>query len=109
MTIRPRKKINVNMSLSKSYDLIISPVVTEKATLGNEKGEISFFVDINASKNEIKYAIERVFEVKVTKINTLISKGKSKIFKGTKGKRKDTKKAIIKLADGQSIDIMGNR
>ena len=109
MTIRARKKIDVNMSLSKSYDVIIKPVVTEKATLGNEKGEISFFVDKNASKDEIKYAIEKIFEVKVSKINTLISKGKSKVFKGTKGKRKDTKKAIIKLKDGQSIDIMGNR
>ena len=60
------------------------------------KNKISFFVDKNASKDEIKFAIEKIFEVKVSKINTLISKGKSKVFKGTKGKRKDTKKAIIK-------------
>ncbi len=109
MTIRPRKKNNPNMSLSKSYDLILKPVVTEKATMGNEKGEISFFVQKDSNKEEIKFAIEKIFDVKVKKINTLITKGKTKTFKGKKGKRKDTKKAIVKLVDGQTIDLMGSK
>lgn len=95
------------LSLSKEqmYDIISAPVITEKATLGSEYGQVTFRVPLTASKPEIKAAVEGVFGVTVTAVNTLVSKGKSKRFRGTIGRRSDTKKAIVTLADGQSIDV----
>ncbi|MFC7453476.1 50S ribosomal protein L23 [Insolitispirillum peregrinum] len=87
------------------YDIISAPVITEKATLGSEFGQVTFRVPLTASKPEIKAAVEGVFGVTVTAVNTLVAKGKSKRFRGTIGRRSDTKKAIVTLADGQSIDV----
>ena len=86
------------------YSVIKAPVVTEKSTRGSEANQVTFKVDRNASKPEIKAAVEAMFEVKVKAVNTILSKGKTKIFKGRKGFRQDTKKAIISLEPGQMID-----
>lgn len=95
----------VVLSNERIYDLIRSPIVTEKATLLSEYNQVSFRVPLDASKPEIKVAVENLFKVKVTAVNTLRQKGKVKRFRGQLGKRVDTKKAIITLAEGQSIDI----
>jgi large subunit ribosomal protein L23 len=87
------------------YSIIAAPVVTEKSTMGSEHGQVTFKVPVKATKPEIKAAVEALFKVKVTKVNTLISKGKTKVFKGTKAFRSDTKKAIVTLEDGQTIDV----
>ena len=104
--IKKVKKLNlINISKEKAYDIIVRPVVTEKATLLSENNQIVFEVNINSSKIEIKKAIELIFGVGVKAVNTLRVKGKTKIFKGRKGKRSDSKKAIITLKEGQSIDL----
>ncbi len=87
------------------YDLIRAPVVTEKSTQGSEHNQVTFRVSPNATKSQIKRAVEGLFSVKVTKVNTLNMKGKVKMFKGRPGKRADYKKAIVTLAEGNSIDI----
>lgn len=94
-----------SLSKEQMYDIISAPVITEKATLGSEFGQVTFRVPLTASKPDIKAAVEGVFGVTVTAVNTLVSKGKSKRFRGTIGRRSDTKKAIVTLADGQSIDV----
>ena len=88
------------------YDIILGPVVTEKATRGSEFNQVTFRVRRDAKKPEIKAAVEGLFEVKVTKVNTLRVRGKVKRWKGREGKRADWKKAVVSLAEGQSIDIM---
>ncbi len=93
------------VSLNRAYDLIRKPVITEKATLGIENNQITFRVPLNASKPEIKAAVEKLFSVEVTAVNTIRQRGKVKRFKGRLGKRPDYKKAIISLAEGQSIDV----
>jgi large subunit ribosomal protein L23 len=90
---------------ARHYDTILSPVITEKATLLSEQGKVVFRVADNATKDEIAAAVEELFKVKVTKVNTLVTKGKTKRFKGRPGRRSDVKKAIVTLAEGQSIDI----
>lgn len=95
----------VTVSKERMYDLIKSPVITEKATMGSEHNQVTFRVPLNASKPEIKAAVEGVFNVKVTAVNTLIQKGKTKRFKGTLGRRSDVKKAVVTLAEGHSIDV----
>ena len=92
-------------SPERKFELIRSPIITEKSTLLSEFNQVSFRVPMNASKPEIKTAVEDLFKVSVTAVNTLIAKGKTKKFRGRSGKRIDTKKAIITLAKGQSIDI----
>lgn len=87
------------------YDLILRPVITEKATLGSEHNQVTFRVPLEATKSEIKSAVERLFEVKVKAVNTLRVKGKVKRFRGRKGRRPDYKKAVITLVEGQSIDV----
>ncbi|HRF10409.1 MAG TPA: 50S ribosomal protein L23 [Xanthobacteraceae bacterium] len=89
----------------RHYDVILSPVVTEKATAASEKNKVVFKVRNDATKIEIKNAVEKLFEVKVTRVNTLTRKGKNKVFKGRPGKQGDVKKAIVTLAEGQTIDI----
>jgi large subunit ribosomal protein L23 len=89
----------------RHYDVILSPVVTEKATAASEKNKVVFKVRLDATKIEIKNAVEKLFEVKVTRVNTLTRKGKNKVFKGRPGKQGDVKKAIVTLAEGQTIDI----
>jgi large subunit ribosomal protein L23 len=89
----------------RHYDVIVSPSITEKSTLVSEYNQIVFNVAKTASKPEIKAAVEALFGVKVTAVNTLVRKGKVKRFKGFIGKQKDVKKAIVTLAEGQSIDV----
>lgn len=88
------------------YDVISRPVVTEKATMASEFGKIMFHVPLTATKTEVKAAIETLFDVKVAKVNTILTKGKVKRFRGIKGKQSDTKKAIVTLAEGQTFDAM---
>ena len=89
------------------YDIIKFPVVTEKSTKISENNQFVFKVGINTSKKEIKTAIEKVFKVKVKAVNTIKIKGKKKIFKGTRGKRNDYKKAVITLPKGETLDYSG--
>ena len=90
---------------ARHYDVIRSPIITEKATRLSEQNKVVFRVADDASKDEIAAAVEELFKVKVTKVNTLNVKGKTKRFRGIAGRRSDIKKAIVTLADGQSIDI----
>ena len=89
----------------RHYDTILSPIITEKATLLSEHNKVVFRVAADASKDEIASAVEALFKVNVTKVNTLNAKGKTKRFRGIRGKRADIKKAVVTLAEGQSIDI----
>ena len=95
------------MSVSKErmYEVLRRPLITEKATLLSEHNQVAFEVAMDASKPEICAAVEGLFNVKVTGVNTLVQKGKVKVFRGRKGKRDDMKKAIVTLADGDSIDV----
>ncbi len=90
---------------ARHYDVVLSPIITEKATLLSEHNKVVFRVAKDSTKDEIAHAIEELFKVKVTKVNTLIVKGKTKRFRGIKGRRNDVKKAIVTLAEGQSIDV----
>jgi large subunit ribosomal protein L23 len=89
----------------RHYDVIVSPAITEKSTMASEQNQVVFNVARKASKPEIKAAIEALFNVKVTAVNTLIRKGKLKRFRGTVGRQGDVKKAVVTLADGFSIDV----
>jgi len=94
------------MSVSaRHYDSVLSPIITEKTTIIAEHNQVAFEVPINATKPEIKEAVEQLFKVSVTAVNTLRLKGKTKRFRGVPGRRKDVKKAIVTLKDGDSIDI----
>jgi large subunit ribosomal protein L23 len=93
------------MKEEELYDVIRSPVITEKSTMASESSQVVFKVAMDATKPEIKEAIERLFNVKVVAVNTLIRKGKTKRFKGVKGQQSDFKKAIVTLEEGQMIDI----
>jgi large subunit ribosomal protein L23 len=93
------------MSKFSHYDVIRQPVVTEKSTMASEHNQVVFDVAIDATKPEIKAAVEALFSVKVKAINTSIRKGKVKRFRGRMGVRNDVKKAVVTLVDGQSIDI----
>ena len=89
----------------RHYDVIVSPVITEKATALSEQNKVVFRVAPDATKPQIKEAVERLFDVKVTAVNTLVTKGKEKFFRGRKGRRADVKKAVVTLAEGESIDV----
>ena len=93
--------------MNSLYDIIKFPVVTEKSTKISENNQFVFKVGIDSSKDEIKKAVEKVFKVKVKAVNTIKVKGKNKLFKGTKGKRSDFKKAIITLVKGETLDYSG--
>ena len=93
--------------MNSLYDIIKFPVVTEKSTKISENNQFIFKVGINYSKEEIKKAVEKVFKVKVKAVNTIKVKGKQKVFKGTKGKRSDFKKAVITLVKGETLDYSG--
>ncbi len=90
---------------ARQYDVILSPHITEKATVLSEQNKVVFQVAKDASKDEIASAVETLFNVTVTKVNTLVMEGKTKRFRGIRGKRSDIKKAIVTLAEGQSIDV----
>ena len=90
---------------ARHFDTILAPVITEKATLLSEQNKVVFRVAKDATKDEIAAAVEALFKVNVTKVNTLNVKGKTKRFRGIVGRRSDVKKAVVTLAEGQSIDI----
>ena len=89
----------------RHYDVIVSPVITEKATNLSELNKVVFRVAPKATKPQIKEAVEKLFDVKVTGVNTLVTKGKAKMFRGQRGQRSDVKKAIVTLEEGQTIDV----
>jgi large subunit ribosomal protein L23 len=89
----------------RHYDVIVAPVITEKATILSEQNKVVFKVASTATKPQIKMAVEKLFDVKVKSVNTLVRKGKEKRFKGRLGRQSDVKKAIITLEAGHSIDV----
>jgi large subunit ribosomal protein L23 len=94
------------MTLKRSaYDVIVAPVITEKATLASESNQVIFKVNRQATKSEIKAAIEALFKVKVKAVNTIVRKGKKKAFRGISAVLSDTKRAVVTLESGQSIDV----
>ncbi len=93
------------MATARHYDTILAPVITEKATVLTEQTKVVFQVAKDATKDEIAAAVEELFKVRVVKVNTLITKGKTKRFRGRLGQRSDVKKAIVTLQEGQTIDI----
>jgi large subunit ribosomal protein L23 len=107
MSIRARKFEKVTLSRAAAYDTILRPIITEKATQASENGQVTFAVPLTATKPEIKAAVEMLFDVNVTAVNTILLKGKSKMFRGRPGRRSDMKKAMVTLAEGQNIDLMG--
>ena len=90
---------------AEQYDVVRRPIITEKATMASENGAVVFEVAIDANKPQIKEAVESLFNVKVKAVNALITKGKTKRFKGQLGKRKDVKKAYVTLVEGNTIDV----
>ena len=94
------------MSTERNYDVLVGPLVTEKATMLSEHGQIAFRVRLDATKAEIRKAVETLFDVKVPAVNTLRVKGKTKLFRGRRGRRSDYKKAIVTLAEGQNVDYL---
>ncbi|MBL8844393.1 MAG: 50S ribosomal protein L23 [Hyphomicrobium zavarzinii] len=93
------------MNKLKAYDVILSPVITEKATLVSESNQVIFKVASGASKTDIKGAVESLFNVKVKAVNTLVRKGKRRTFRGIRAQLSDVKKAIVTLEEGHSIDV----
>ena len=93
------------MSALQAYDVILSPVITEKSSEASEQNQVVFRVRLDATKPQIKDAVEKLFGVKVLAVNTLTRKGKTKRFRGMEGRQKDVKKAVVKLAEGNRIDV----
>ena len=90
---------------TRHFDVIVAPVITEKATLASEQNKVVFRVRKEATKPQIKAAVERLFDVKLESVNTLVRKGKTKFFRGTRGTQSDVKKAVVTLAEGHKIDV----
>ena len=99
------RKRAAGMTREAMYQVIRNPVITEKATMLTEQGQVVFRVAMEATKPQIKAAVEGLFGVNVRAVNTLITKGKAKRFRGRPGRRSDEKKAYVELSDGQSIDL----
>lgn len=91
--------------IEQDYTTLVKPVVTEKSMMGSQHGQVTFHVAPEATKPQIKRAVEALFGVKVMAVNTIVTKGKTKRFKGILGRRSDVKKAIVTLAEGQTIDV----
>ncbi len=89
----------------RHYDIIVAPVITEKSTTASEHNQVVFKVALKATKPQIKEAVEKLFDVKVKSVNTLVRKGKSKMFRGTFGTQSDVKRAIVTLEEGHRIDV----
>ena len=89
----------------RHYDVIVAPLITEKATTASEHNKVMFKVAMTATKPQIKEAVEKLFDVKVKSVNTMRRRGKWKTFKGRYGRQSDTKRAIVTLEEGQSIDV----
>ena len=102
---RPRTPVVAKLSRQRLYEVIRAPLVTEKSTMASEHNQVAFKVPLNASKPEIKAAVEELFKVKVKAVNTLRQKGKEKRFRGRLGQRSDIKKAYVTLEEGHSIDV----
>ena len=100
--VKSNKSNNVS---AKMYDTLVRPVITEKSMLSSEAGKITFLVPLSATKDEVKAAVEAIFNVKVNKVNTIRQFGKEKRFRGYVGQRSDFKKAVVTLAEGQNIDV----
>ena len=97
-----KKSNNVTVQM---YDTLVRPVITEKSMVSSEAGKVTFMVPLSANKDEVKAAVEAIFNVKVNKVNTIRQFGKTKTFRGHEGVRSDFKKAVVTLADGQNIDV----
>ncbi len=95
----------MSTSDSRHYDVILAPVITEKATIASEHNKVTFKVRQDATKPQIKEAVEKLFDVKVKRVNTLVREGKQKMFKGRRGQRSDSKRAIVTLEEGHKIDV----
>lgn len=95
----------MKISDPRLYDVILSPVITEKATIASEHNQVIFKVAPRATKPQIKEAVEKLFDVKVKSVNTLIRKGKMKAFRGSVGRQSDSKRAIVTLEEGHRIDV----
>jgi len=93
------------MTSLNAYDVIRRPIITEKATLASENNQVIFEVAVNSTKPEIKSAIEELFKVKVKSVNTILTKGKVKRFRGRPYRKNNTKKAVVTLVEGHSIDV----
>ena len=93
------------ISRAAMYDIVQTPVITEKATMGSEHNQVTFRVPLTADKRAVKVAVESLFKVKVTAVNTVRIKGKRKLTRGRRGQRSDYKKAIVTLAEGSKIDV----
>ena len=89
----------------RHYDVLVAPIITEKATTASEHNKVVFKVAKTATKPQIKAAVERLFDVKVESVNTSIRKGKNKVFRGIRGTQSDVKKAVVTLAEGHKIDV----
>ncbi|HEU4805807.1 MAG TPA: 50S ribosomal protein L23 [Nitrobacter sp.] len=90
---------------AKHYDVIVAPVITEKATMASEYNKVVFKVARKATKPQIKEAVEKLFDVKVKSVNTLVRKGKTKVFRGSFGSQSDSKRAVVTLEEGHRIDV----
>ncbi len=99
------KSKKTNNVTAKMYDTLLRPVSTEKSMLSMEAGKVTFLVPLSASKDDVKAAVEAIFNVKVNKVNTIRQFGKEKRFRGYVGQRSDYKKALVTLAEGQNIDV----
>ena len=100
--VKSNKSNNVS---AKMYDTLVRPVITEKSMLSSEAGKVTFLVPLSATKDEVKAAVEAIFNVKVNKVNTIRQFGKEKRFRGYVGQRSDFKKAVVTLAEGLNIDV----
>ena len=100
-----KKSENTNNVTAAMYDTLLRPVITEKSMMSSENGKVVFMVPLSATKEDVKAAVEAIFNVKVNKVNTIKQDGKVKRFRGYQGVRSDYKKAVITLAEGQNIDV----
>ena len=99
------KPSDLRMGKERLYQVLVTPLITEKSTAMSEHNRVSFTVALDATKHEIKRAVEEIFKVKVVGVNTVVAKGKEKRFRGRVGMRQDRKKAYVKLAEGSTIDL----
>jgi large subunit ribosomal protein L23 len=100
-----KKSEKTNNVTAAMYDTLLRPVITEKSMASSEAGKVVFMVPLSATKDEVKVAVEAIFNVKVVKVNTVTQAGKVKRFRGYEGVRSDYKKAVVTLAEGQNIDV----
>lgn len=104
---KKKKAVAVSGATERDYDLLLSPVITEKSTAASERNQVVFRVRLDANKTQIKRAVETLFGVKVKAVNTLVRQGKQKRFRQTVGKQVDVKRAVVTLMPGQTIDLPG--